>query len=201
VGEPFRVALIGGASHVGKSTTAQALAARLGWDCASTDKMGRHPGRPWSTATFSLPDHVVEHYRTLEPQQLIEAQLAHYRDVRWPVVLERIQAHAAEGAEPLVIEGSGLLPGRVAALGLAGVRAVWLTAAPELIAARIRRASGYEARDADARAIIDKFTRRSQLYDAQVIDEVRRLGLPLVEVTDAMSPDEVVAACLEQLRR
>ena len=197
--EPFRVALIGGTSHVGKSTTAQALAARLRWACASTDRMGRHPGRPWSTATFTLPDHVVEHYRSLTPEALTEAQLAHYRNL-WPLVRERIEAHAAEGAEPLVLEGSGVSPGPVAALGVGGVRAVWLTAAPALIEARVRRESGYGAAAPDAQSIIDKFIRRSRLFDAAVIGEARRLGLPRVVVTEAMSEVEVLDACLAALR-
>lgn len=199
--ETFRVALIGGASHVGKSTTAAALAARLGWSCVSTDKMGRHPGRPWSTSSFILPDHVVAHYQALTPAELTAAQLAFDREVRWPVVRARIETHAADRAEPLVIEGSGLLPAPVAALDLAGVRAVWFTAAPLLIEARVRRESGYEAAAPEAREIIDKFIRRSQLCDAAVIGEVRRLGLPVVEVTAAMDEDQVLAACLAALRR
>jgi 2-phosphoglycerate kinase len=199
VAEAFRVALIGGTSHVGKSTTAQALAARVGWSCLSTDRLARHPGRPWSTATFTLPDHVVEHYRSLTPEALTEAQLAHYRNM-WPLVLERIEAHAADGAEPLVLEGSGVLPGPVAAFGLPGVRAVWLTAAPELIEARARRESGFDAASPASQAVIAKFIRRSQLYDVAVTAEVRRLGLPLVEVTAAMSEDAVLEACLAGLR-
>jgi 2-phosphoglycerate kinase len=192
--EALGVALIGGTSHVGKSTTAQALAARLGWACVSTDRMARHPGRPWSTAAFTLPDHVVEHYRRLTPEELTEAQLAHYRDM-WPLVAERISAHVAEAADRLVLEGSGVLPGPVSRLGLAGVRAVWLTASPELIEARVRRESGFDAAPAATQAMIAKFIRRSQLYDAAVVGEVRRLGLPFVEVADGVGVDEVAAAC------
>lgn len=40
-----RVILIGGSSHVGKSTLAQYQAAKLGWNYRSTDKLARHPGR------------------------------------------------------------------------------------------------------------------------------------------------------------
>ena len=39
--------LIGGTSHVGKSTLGKALASKLGWDCVATDSLGKHPGRPW----------------------------------------------------------------------------------------------------------------------------------------------------------
>ncbi len=42
-----RVILIGGSSHAGKSTLGQAIAAKLGWSYRSTDKLARHPGRPW----------------------------------------------------------------------------------------------------------------------------------------------------------
>ena len=197
--QAFRVALIGGTSHVGKSTTALALAGRLGWACVSTDRMARHPGRPWSTAAFALPDHVVEHYRRLTPEELTEAQLAHYRSM-WPLVLERISAHLGDAAEPLVLEGSGVLPGPVSQLGLAGVRAVWLTASPELIEARVRRESAFDAAPAAAQAMIDKFIGRSQLYDAAMMAAVRRLGLPCVEVTEGAGVDELVGACLSVLR-
>lgn len=196
--EPFRVALIGGTSHVGKSTTAQALAARLGWPCVSTDKMARHPGRPWSTPAFTLPDHVVAHYRALSPDELTEAQLAHYRNM-WPLVAERIEAAVADGAEALVLEGSGVMPEPVALLGLAGVRAVWLTALPGLIEMRIRRESGFDDADIKTRALIAKFVRRSQLYDARVIGEVKRLGLPLVDITAALTREQVLEACLAAL--
>ena len=197
--EPFRVALIGGSSHVGKSTTALALATRLGWPCASTDSMARHPGRPWSTATFALPDHVVAHYRALSPDELTDAQLAHYRNM-WPLVARRVEAALADGAEPLVLEGSGVMPEPVASMGLAGVRAVWLTAPPELIEARIRRESGFDDADIEARALIAKFVRRSQLYDAEVIGQARRLGLPLVEVIADTTREAALEACLAALR-
>jgi 2-phosphoglycerate kinase len=44
-----RVVLIGGTSNVGKSTVAQAVAERLGFEYLSTDELARHPGRPWRT--------------------------------------------------------------------------------------------------------------------------------------------------------
>ena len=48
--------------------------------------------------------------------------------------------------------------------------------------------------------MIAKFIGRSQLYDAEVIGEVRALGLPLVEVTEAMLPEKVMEAALAALR-
>ena len=52
------VVLIGGTSHVGKSTVARALATSLGFRHVSTDRLARHPGRPWTTTR----PHVREHY-------------------------------------------------------------------------------------------------------------------------------------------
>ena len=46
----LRVVLIGGSSHVGKSTLSEALAARMGWERLSTDSLALHPGRPWKPA-------------------------------------------------------------------------------------------------------------------------------------------------------
>ena len=67
-----RVVLIGGTSHVGKSTLSESLAARLGWTRISTDTLARHPGRPWKPAPEKVPDHVAEHYLSLSVNELIE---------------------------------------------------------------------------------------------------------------------------------
>lgn len=191
--------MIGGTSHVGKSTTALAVAARLGGEALSTDKLARHPGRPWPTPTWVVPDHVAEHYRTLTPDELIADVLAHYGHM-WPMVREKIAARAAdERAEPLVLEGSALWPELVADLDNPAVRAVWLTADDTLFDARIRRESRYDAADPAGRQLIESFAARTRLYNALMVDHVRRLGLPLVEVTAAMSPNEVTDAVLAAL--
>ena len=195
----LKVALIGGTSHAGKTTTARAVAARLSGEAVSTDSLARHPGRPWPTPTWAVPDHVAEHYRTLTPDELIASVLAHYGRM-WPIVRETIEARAAdERAAPLVLEGSALWPEFVAALDLPGVRAVWLTADDALFDARIRRESGHDAADAAGRQLIESFAARTRLYNATMLKHVRRLGLPLVEVTAAMSPDEVTEAVLAAL--
>ncbi|WP_202872553.1 hypothetical protein [Kribbella soli] len=84
-----RVVLVGGTSNVGKSTVAQVLAGRLGFDYLSTDKLGRHPGRPWATPNHEVPAHVVEHYRSFTGEQLVDALLAHYERM-WPRIEELV---------------------------------------------------------------------------------------------------------------
>jgi 2-phosphoglycerate kinase len=195
----LRVALIGGTSHTGKSTTARVVAARLGGETVSTDKLARHPGRPWPTPTWVVPDHVAEHYRTLTPDELIASVLAHYGRM-WPMVRESIEARVADAtAAPLVLEGSALWPELVAEVDLPGVRAVWLTAADALVDARICSESRLEEADPAGRQLIESFAARTRLYNARMLTQVRRLGLPLVEVTAAMSEGEVADVVLRAL--
>jgi len=197
----LRVALIGGTSNVGKSTTAAALAARLGWDCRSTDKLARHPGRPWMFAPAPVPDHVAEHYLTLTPDELIASVLAHYRNMR-PMLRELIAAHATDPARsPLVLEGSALWPEFVAELDIPGVRAVWLTADHALIEARIRRDSDIGSLPPRERRTTENFMVRTRLYDDAMMAAVQRLGLPFIRVTDGAGVGDVVDACLRVLER
>jgi len=199
--EAFRVALIGGTSHAGKSTTAQALAARLGWRCVSTDSLARHPGRPWRTAPDVVPPHVVEHFSTLGAEALLGSVLEHYRANVWPTV----EALVAEASGPtggrLVLEGSALLPDLVASLANPLARAVWLTASDDVIEARICRESGFEVRDAAGRRLIEAFADRSKRYNAAILADVRRLGLPVVELGASATVDDVVDAALVCLRQ
>ncbi len=195
----IRVVLIGGTSHAGKSTTATALAARLGAEAISTDKLARHPGRPWPTPTWVVPDHVAEHYATLTTEELIASVLAHYGRM-WPMVRELIETRAGDAdAPPLVLEGSALWPERVAEIKLTTVRAVWLTADDPVFDARIRRESRFDQADPAGRRLIERFAARTRLYNATMMQAVKRLGLPFFTVTAGMTEDEVVDACLAKL--
>jgi 2-phosphoglycerate kinase len=199
LGETFRVALIGGTSHVGKSTTARAVAAGLGWEAISTDSLARHPGRPWPRPDWAVPPDVALHYATLSPAQLLESVLAHYQPM-WPMIRELIDRHANDAdAGPLVLEGSALWPERFEGLDLPRVRAVWLTADHALIEARMRRESAFEAADPPGQALIRSFLDRTFLYDDALRTAAGRLGLPVIEATAAMSQDDVAAAVLAAL--
>lgn len=59
--DKHKIILIGGSSHVGKSTFAQSLATHFGWSYCSTDKLARHPGRPWQNKGQEVPKHVADH--------------------------------------------------------------------------------------------------------------------------------------------
>lgn len=53
----------------------------LGWDYLTTDKLARHPGRPWSAETQTIPNRVANHYRTLSVEALLSDVLFHYRKI------------------------------------------------------------------------------------------------------------------------
>jgi hypothetical protein len=196
---PARVILIGGTSNLGKSTVAEAIAARLGRRNISTDRMARHPGRPWAVAPNVVPPHVVTHYRELDAGALTAAQIAHYQRM-WPIVEAFARYHRLPEVEPIVLEGSGIWPDNVAALGAPDVSAIWLTGAPELIAGRIRNESGYATADATGRLLIDKFIARSQGYDVRMMERVRALGLPFITVTPETSVEALAEESLERMQ-
>ena len=170
-----RVVLIGGTSNVGKSTVAQAVADKLGFECLSTDRLGRHPGRPWPTPNREVPAHVVEHYRSRTVDELVTAVLGHYERL-WPRIEELITTH-----DGLVLEGSGLWPVRVAKLTVPRTVAVWLTATDDVIRARVHAAGGYAAATDAERHLMDKFLSRTWRYQALMLDAVDTWGLDRIE--------------------
>ncbi len=194
-----RVVLIGGTSNVGKSTVAQHLAARLGWAYHSTDMLARHPGRPWKPKPEALPPNVVEHYSTLSTDELLASVLAHYRNI-WPLALAKIRLHLDDKSQqPLVFEGSGLLPELVAKLGLPGVSAIWLTGSDALFEARIHAGSAYHEADSLGAHLVDKFLGRTRAYNAMMLESLKEFGLPHVDVEEAESLDALADLCLARM--
>ncbi|MFH9266170.1 hypothetical protein ACH4KN_18205 [Streptomyces sp. NPDC017546] len=145
-----RVVLIGGTSNTGKSTVAEAVAERLGFEHRSTDGLARHPGRPWRTPEHEVPPHVAEHYGTLTTDELLASVLDHYERLR-PRIEKLITDRAGAGAPGLVLEGSALWPTWVARLTGPRTAAVWLTAVDALGPARVDTGGGRTAAElADA---------------------------------------------------
>lgn len=197
----LRVILIGGTSHAGKSTLAGTLAEQLGWEHLSTDHLASHPGRPWRPRPDMLPPHVTAHYLTLGVDELVASVLTHYRETVWPLAENLIREHAEQpSARRLVLEGSALLPRKVAGLGIGGVAALWLTGEAGLFERRIRARSRYEATADIGRAAIDKFTQRTLAFDRVIMDEVARLDLPRLDVGDGIAVDTLAALCLDRAR-
>ncbi len=184
-----RCLLIGGTSHAGKSTLAALAAQRLGRRSVSTDSLAKHPGRPWRDLPEPLPSHVVAYYRDLSLQARMQSVLAHYRAMWAPLVLPMI-----EGEDPLVLEGSALLPELVASVLRQDVRAVWLVAEAGVVERRVRQESDYAARGREARLLIDSFIERAEAFNRLMADEVERLGLERIDIADDTDSRDLVQA-------
>ncbi len=187
--------LIGGTSHLGKSTLAQALANRLEAKLISTDHLARHPGRPWKASIDLIPSHVIEHYETLPIDQLMQDVLAHYQK-QWP----KIQAVIEESVAPLlIIEGSAIGPNWLAPHLNEEVIGIWLIGKPGLIEERIYRNSEYEGRSTREQFLIDQFCRRSIQFNEWIQAGARRYSLPYLEVDLQTTREALVRACLTKI--
>ena len=175
--------LIGGSSHVGKSTVSESLATALGWDHVSTDSLARHPGRPWKPAPEKVPDEVAKHYLYLSVCELIEDVLRHYTVNVWPKVETIIASHSTDPSTTgIVLEGSALWPELVASLDIDEVAAVWLTASEDIFRQRIHDGSLYSSKSPRERTMIDKFLERTLAYNARMVDAASQHGFILIDV-------------------
>jgi 2-phosphoglycerate kinase len=198
--DEYKLIAIGGSSHVGKSTLAQSLAGHLGWNYRSTDKLARHPGRPWQTGSKDIPKHVAEHYQLLSADELMEDVFEHYSKNVWPLIEDIITFHATDiSSEKMVIEGSALLPELVINLNFNNIYTIWLTASNEFLRKRIYTESQYKTKSKPEQMLVDKFVERNCLYNDRIIDAVSRLGLVSVNIEDTSTPDELMNLCLSIL--
>ncbi|MBV9388582.1 MAG: (d)CMP kinase [Chroococcidiopsidaceae cyanobacterium CP_BM_ER_R8_30] len=194
-----RVILIGGSSHAGKSTLGRALAAKLGWSCLSTDKLARHPGRPWVGANGkAISVHVAEHYKELSVNTLFLDVLSHYEKNVLPQVEVIVHSHASDlSTERLILEGSALWPGFVANLvGENGVKSIWLTARDQLFQNRIFSESNFCNVCKDEKHLIQKFLDRTLLYNKHMMKEVERFGFMCIDVESVSTADELSKKCM-----
>lgn len=189
-----RIVLIGGTSHAGKSTLAKTVSTQLGWRFLSTDSLAKHPGRPWQDAPDVPPPHVIKHYRDLELEALMQSVLHHY-DSMWDAhVLPLI-----ENESGLVLEGSALLPERIAPVLSSDVQAIWLVASDDLIERRIKLEGEYASRDADGRFLIDKFVKRALAFNRFIAGEVNRLNLRKINIDQDSESAALSARLLDAL--
>ncbi|HEX8236462.1 MAG TPA: hypothetical protein VF600_10935 [Abditibacteriaceae bacterium] len=195
----LRVILIGGSSHVGKSTLAQRLAEQLGWHCISTDSLARHPGRPWS-AKAEFREHVAEHYLSLSVEELMEDVLRHYKGMQ-PNIQSLVSAHATDDSTaPLILEGSALWPEFISVLKVDNTAAIWLTASNRLFETRIHNASRIGSATPAEKKAIQKFLARTLRYNEQMMEVVNQLGLMSVDVESTAS-DDLANTCLQLLKK
>ena len=188
--------LIGGASHVGKSTIAALLATSLDWKHISTDSLARHPGRPWRSAPEKVPDDVAEHYLYLSVDELIEDVLRHYRVNVWPQVKAIIASQLSNpSATGIVLEGSALWPEFATSLDFEKISAIWLVATDELFRQRIHAESQYNSKSPREQMMIRKFLERTIAFNALMVDAANLYGFTLLDVQHS-NVSELAERCL-----
>lgn len=181
--------LIFGTSHVGKSTLANRLGERLGWKVQSTDRMGRHPGRPWP----EVREPVAEHYTRLSDETIYWFLKVHQDNI-WPHVRQQI-ADASILPQGSIFEGSALRPEFLAILHDVDLVPLGLHADDDFLRARILKSSDYAHQDEARRLLIDKFITRSLRQNADFLDVATDLGLQVINAAD----ENELTDCTEKL--
>ncbi len=186
--------LIFGSSHVGKSTLAQRVGATLRWPVYSTDKMGRHPGRPWPDVKAP----VKEFYERLSPETIYWFLRTHHENM-WPLLSTRIESFLAEDQD-FILEGAALRPENLSLLAPKDILIVGLSAQAEVLRERMQDASGYADLPEERRRIIDAFIARS-LRDASTLTaKARELGMRVIDVTEQATFDTLAIELTSTLR-
>jgi hypothetical protein len=188
-----KVIYLGGAPMLGKTTSARILACRLGYSSISTDDIGVAIGAV--TETDRPPMDYREYYIVNNLERLIQ-DLNEGHERMWPALGTIIQNHEAWGY-PLVIEGWALRPDYVHTLA-GDISGVFLLAGEALIESRVR-SSDFSQGASNVALMIERYCERSFWYNAMLREQVTRLGMKALEISDGMRPEEIVAECLSLL--
>ena len=172
--------LIGGASLSGKTSLAAKLSEELGWEVVATDYLARHPGRPWRVDGSEVPWHVVDHFLSLSPAELLADVLRHYRSLT-----HRIRDLVTGDRKGIIVEGSAVLPEFAFELQ-SEAQCCFLIAKQGVLTNRIIHQAG-AGNDAAM-----KFAARAELMNGFIADEAIRLGLPTFD-SDSVSTDAILS--------
>ena len=172
--------VIMGTSHMGKSTCAAHLAAQDGRQVIATDKLGRHPGRPWSPVRGP----VIEFFGSLSDDTIYWLLQAHYQNMRVAIAHALAEAHGT-----FVLEGSAVRPEHLSEWPLQGAAYVCLSAREDVLRDRIALASEQETHPESVQLAIDKFTERSVRDNRVLAHTADQMGIPVLDVSDAKSVD------------
>lgn len=173
--------LICGTSHVGKSTLAASIGSTLGWPVFSTDKMARHPGRPWE----NTKPHVLEFYTQLSDQTIYTLLRHHHQNMR--AGCDHFIKDQLRDGQSFILEGSALRP---ETLSQHVANTVCLVADADFLRQRIKARSKYDEHTPELRKAIDKFINRSLQNNAAHHAEAGANNIPCIDVT---KPDSLNA--------
>ena len=184
--------LIGGSSHVGKSTLSKQLAAALDIELISTDDLARHPGRSWPGPR----PQVAEYYERLSDETLHWFLKVHHENM-WPRI-GHIMEDRLRRSTPFILEGSALRPEYMATVDSALVKSVFLYAEDDFLRCRMIDESGFDSASPSAEVIIEKFIGRSIRDNREMLKAARGADLQCVDVA---RPDAIEALLNELVSR
>jgi 2-phosphoglycerate kinase len=184
--------LISGTSHVGKSTLAALLSAKLGCEAISTDSLARHPGRPWP----GIPAPVEEYYRRLSAETIHWFLKVHHQNI-WPLIRARIDSRSGTG-NLTVFEGAALRPELIAPLLDDTTAGVFLHAENDFLLERMRSEARYEDAAAHQCRIMDAFIERSLRENTEMLASAQQHGIQLVDVAKPAALERLVTELAER---
>ncbi len=192
---------LGGSACAGKSSAARALAAEHGLTLYSCDEQfeahRRRASRERHPHFCRLMDLPPEELWAPPLEDRVRDLLAFYED-EFSLVLEDLR----ELNGPVIAEGVGLLPARVAAVLADPRHACWLIATPDFRRRHYpRRAAMAEllGRSADPSSAFENWMARDDEVARRLEAEAAALALPILPVNGAVSEAETTAALARQL--
>jgi 2-phosphoglycerate kinase len=185
--------LLLGTSCVGKSTCANGIGNAIGWPVISTDKLGRHPGRPWT----SVPDPVTEFYLRLTDDTIHWFLRVHHQNIR-PVIHQTIKA-AREAGGGFILEGAALRPEYLSDWEIGEALVICLHAERDALRERVERESAYSQQSDQMKIAIDKFMERSVRENEALVKAAIRHKVLLVDVTNVKNFDPLTRELTSRL--
>ncbi len=193
-----KVILIGGAPLIGKTTVARKVAARLEYGCTSSDDLDQaiiavtNPKTHSNLHIMEKEDH-RQYFITKSAARLADdARKMH--ETGWPALERVIRNHAGWGT-PIVLEGWGLLPEKVANLALDNVLSIWLVGENDVFDQRVQHESKFFDATSMKEVFIEKFIGRSLWYNNFLREEAGRMKMNLIETGCNDQPEQIAARC------
>ena len=195
-----KVIFLGGAPMVGKTTIARIIASRLQYACISTDDIGAAiasvTGSASHPAFHYMGDRDYREYYIASSKDELIRDINNQHEALWPALLTLFRNHSTWGTAAL-IEGWALRPSYISQLS-GDISGLFLLSDDALIEERTR-SSDFSEGASDEETMIQRYLERSLWYNAQLRDQVVRLGLKAISISLEMRPEEIADECMRLL--
>jgi 2-phosphoglycerate kinase len=191
-----RVYWLGGGSGAGKSTIARRIAAEHGMHVYATDDvMPDHASRSTPEDApylrrFKTMD-MDERWVNRSPETMLKT-FHWFRGEGFRLIVDDLLRLPAE--TDVIAEGFRLLPHLVKPLLSEASHAVWLLPTPEFRKAAFDiRGTAWDmpGKTSDPELALRNLLKRDRLFTERLVEEAKRLELPVIEVDTAMTEDEL----------